>query len=73
MGHHGSRTSTTPELLRAVDPTHAVISCGVRNTFGHPHGEVTAALEEHGVAIARTDATGAFTWSTDGRDVWVVP
>ncbi|MBK6512595.1 MAG: DNA internalization-related competence protein ComEC/Rec2 [Polyangiaceae bacterium] len=73
VGHHGSRTSTTPELLRAVDPTHAVISCGVRNTFGHPHGEVTAALEEHGVAIARTDATGAFTWSTDGRDVWVVP
>jgi competence protein ComEC len=64
VGHHGSRTSTSPELLAAVRPTHAVISCGVRNRFGHPHEVTLRALA--GVAIHRTDREGTVTLRTDG-------
>lgn len=71
VGHHGSRTSTTLRFARAVAPTHAVISCGIRNRFGHPNRETLETLHEIGAEVARTDLTGAWSWSTDGHDVWV--
>ena len=36
VAHHGSATSTIPLLLERVHPRFAVISVGVRNTYGHP-------------------------------------
>jgi competence protein ComEC len=69
VGHHGSRTSTRPEFLAAVAPSLAVLSCGVRNRFGHPHPTTLATLAAAGVPAARTDRGGALLWSTDGRRV----
>ena len=69
VGHHGSRTSTKPDFLATVAPSLAVISCGVRNRFGHPHPTTLATLEAAGVPSARTDRGGALLWSTDGRRV----
>jgi competence protein ComEC len=68
-GHHGSRTSTSEALLRAVEPTWATLSCGVRNRFGHPHAPALARLAERGVRTVRLDRAGSFEWTTDGRDV----
>ena len=39
-GHHGSRDSTSTALLEFSDPEHVIISCGVDNSYGHPHQEV---------------------------------
>jgi competence protein ComEC len=40
LGHHGSRTSSSIEYLRATSPTLAIISAGKNNSYGHPHKEV---------------------------------
>jgi competence protein ComEC len=58
VGHHGSRTSSTPALLDAVRPRIALISCGLHNTFGHPHASVVESLRSRGVHTWRTDRHG---------------
>ncbi|MGZ8095198.1 MAG: DNA internalization-related competence protein ComEC/Rec2 [Methylosarcina sp.] len=40
--HHGSKTSSTAEFLRAVQPSYVLIPAGYRNQFGHPHKDVLA-------------------------------
>ncbi|HEX9937143.1 MAG TPA: DNA internalization-related competence protein ComEC/Rec2 [Longimicrobium sp.] len=57
-GHHGSRTSTSDEWLRAVSPALVVISCGRRNRYGHPAPETVARLRAGRVQVARTDEDG---------------
>ena len=69
VGHHGSATSTIPELLEAVHPHYAVISVGARNVYGHPRKEVLDRLHEAGVATYRTDLDGAVTFYLDGHTV----
>ena len=69
VGHHGSATSTIPELLEAVHPRYAVISVGARNVYGHPRKEVLDRLHEAGVATYRTDLDGAVTFYLDGHTV----
>jgi competence protein ComEC len=56
--HHGSKSSTSDTLLAAVSPRLAVISCGRRNLFGHPHRSVLDALAERRVRVLRTDRDG---------------
>jgi len=66
VGHHGSRTSSTPGFINAVHPSVAVISCGVRNRFGHPHPHTLDTLASAGVRVLRTDRDGAVVVTTDG-------
>ncbi len=63
VGHHGSTTSTTSEFLDLVTPSVGVISCGVDNSYGHPHEEVLELFEEYGVEIHRTDLSGTVVLS----------
>jgi competence protein ComEC len=69
VAHHGSSTSTIPELLAAVHPRFAVISVGTRNVYGHPRLEVLDRLEKAGVLTYRTDMDGAVTFYLDGKTV----
>ncbi len=58
VGHHGSATSTTPELLAAVRPALALISVGPDNKYGHPDWDTLVRLDEIGSKIYRTDLYG---------------
>ena len=69
VGHHGSATSTTPEILDAVHPTYAVISVGNRNSFGLPKASVLQRLEAAHVRTYRTDLDGAVSFFLDGHAV----
>jgi competence protein ComEC len=67
VGHHGSKTSTISPFLDAVAPLIALISDGFENSFGHPHRDVLARLQERHVAVLRTDLDGLVTVQTDGK------
>lgn len=56
-GHHGSKNSSSPELLQSIGADTAVISCGW-NSFGHPSEETLEALEKYGYNVYRTDLDG---------------
>ena len=71
VGHHGSKTSTTPDFLQAVAPQVAVISAGADNPYGHPNQVVLDEFTGRGARLLRTDRDGATTVSTDGRVIRV--
>lgn len=57
LGHHGSRTSSSPAFLRAVSPALAIVSAPRHGRFGMPHREVIARL-----------AAESIPWRWTGRD-----
>ena len=67
VGHHGSRTSTSPQFVEAISPTQALISAGGDNRYGHPHQEVLDTLNQFGVKIFRTDLLGTIIMKSDGE------
>jgi competence protein ComEC len=71
VAHHGARSSSGEDFLRAVGPELAVISVGARNPFGHPSLETLGRLRQAGARIYRTDEDGAVLVETDGRELVV--
>jgi len=69
VGHHGSATSTAPELLAEVQPRIAVISVGARNSFHLPNAATVKRLADSGILVYRTDIEGAVTFYLDGHSV----
>lgn len=58
VGHHGSKGSTSELFLDNIKPRLAVISCGYRNLYGHPHRATLQRLEGAGCEVIRTDESG---------------
>jgi competence protein ComEC len=69
VGHHGSSTSTTPEILAAVRPSYAMISVGYHNLYGLPKETVLDRLQAAGIRTYRTDRDGAVSFFLDGHSV----
>jgi len=69
VGHHGSKTSTSRELLEAVSPRIAVISAGKDNRYGHPSQDVLEILNDYGIRILRTDQLGDIKIISDGQNL----
>ena len=67
VGHHGSRTSTSGEFVRAVAPTYALISDGSNNKYGHPHQETLDTLVQFSAKVFRTDLLGSIIVQSDGH------
>lgn len=63
VGHHGSKYSTSEELLLEAEPELAIISVGYNN-YGHPTEEVLERLNAHGIRIYRTDECGRIVINT---------
>ena len=67
VSHHGSRTGTDEALATELSPAYAVISCGLNNSYGHPHEEVLDALK--GTQLYRTDLQGTIDMTIDANGI----
>ena len=67
LGHHGSASSTTWDLLEASTPSWAVISCGQDNSYGHPAAETMGKLKDMDIPVFRTDDQGTVIALSDGN------
>lgn len=68
VGHHGSRTSTSQNLIKNAKPKYAVISVG-NNSYGHPTSAVLNRLYNSGVQVFRTDMQGDIVCTSDGNNI----
>ena len=73
VGHHGSRTSSSPAFIDAVSPAIAVISAGADNRFSHPHPETIETLTRYvqQQMILQTSERGTIRFYTDGDGLWM--
>ena len=69
--HHGSKTSNSDALLKLFRPHYALISCGTKNSYGHPHKEVTDRFARYGTALLQTAEYGQLNLKTNGKTLWI--
>lgn len=70
VGHHGSNSSTTDEFIKETSPDVAAISCGYKNSYGHPHKQTLENLSKHSVLTYRTDQIGDIVFFSDGQTIF---
>lgn len=64
LPHHGSKTSSSPAFLDAVQPRTALVQAAYRSRFGHPAPEVLARLQARGIAVVESARCGAALWAS---------
>ena len=69
VAHHGSRYTTDNEFLELCKPQYAVISCGFKNRYGHPHVELLKRLADANIITYITRDSGAITVTSDGKNM----
>ncbi|WP_436936530.1 lamin tail domain-containing protein [Halovenus marina] len=68
-GHHGSSSSSSGELLDAVDPRVAVISSAYDSQYGHPHDEVLQKLADRSIETYWTATHGDVVFVSNGEGI----
>ncbi|MBO7407172.1 MAG: MBL fold metallo-hydrolase, partial [Clostridia bacterium] len=56
--HHGSASGSGTKMLSLTRPEYAIISVGLKNSYGHPSKEALERLEAAGARVYRTDTGG---------------
>ena len=69
LGHHGSKTSTSENFFKAIDPSITVISCGRDNKYNHPSTETKDLLKKHRPKCFRTDLDGTIVLESNGYEI----
>ena len=64
IAHHGSKTSTSENFLKAVQASIALIGVSKDNKYGHPHQEVMDRLKN--LLVYTTGANGDIKIKSDG-------
>ena len=70
VAHHGSYTASSLAFLEETTPDIAVISCGYKNSYGHPHKSTLDNLESVDAKIFRTDQNGSMQFYSDGEKIY---
>lgn len=70
VAHHGSYTASSLTFLEETTPDIAVISCGYKNSYGHPYKSTLDNLESVDAKIFRTDQNGSMQFYSDGEKIY---
>ncbi len=65
VGHHGSKTSSSNEFIKKINPKYSIISVGKNNLYGHPNKEVLDNLQDS--KIYRTDQDGSIMFKIKNK------
>jgi competence protein ComEC len=65
--HHGSKTSSTPAFLDAVQPRWAVFQAGWRNRYGHPAPLVMQRYVDRSIGVVTSPTCGAWRWMASAQ------
>jgi len=57
-------------FLNETTPDVAVISCGYKNQYGHPHRSTLDNLSNSGTTTYRTDLSGDMVFYSDGETIY---
>lgn len=68
-GHHGSKTSSNEEFVKAVNPNYVVYSRGCDNRYGHPAPETIALFQKLSIPALDTCEDDTVTFRSDGRNL----
>lgn len=69
IGHHGSKTSSSPLYVGYVSPESTVLSYGCGNSYGHPNTEVLETINNFNLEIRDTCKEGSVVYESDGESV----
>lgn len=67
--HHGSSTTCSDDFLSLTKPSVSIISCGIGNSFGHPHKKTLERLNKYKSITLRTDIDGSIILICDGNSI----
>ncbi|WP_404451445.1 MBL fold metallo-hydrolase [Virgibacillus necropolis] len=71
VAHHGSRTSSSLDFLKKVNPKVAILTYSKQNDYGHPVGRVIQNLYRVNALIFSTAVFGNITVTTNGHDYYI--
>ncbi len=69
--HHGSGGSNAASYLQKLSPRMAVISCALKNRYGHPAKEAIAHIEDAGAKLYETRFLGQVKVTMRGKEISV--
>ena len=61
LGHHGSKTSSNLNYLKQIQPSLAIISCGLNNSYSLPSQDTLKTLNALNISYRRTDYEGSIS------------
>ncbi len=71
VAHHGSKTSSTEQFVKATSARFAIIPVGQTSIFGHPHEQVLQRWMASGARVMTTGESGTITVTSDGKELQI--
>ncbi len=71
VGHHGSKTASSPAFIKAVDPQYVIIPTARKNRFNFPHKITLERYEFLGSNLMITGYDGACQIVSDGKSAQI--
>lgn len=66
FGHHGSKTSTNPEVINKWHPEIGIISAGRNNRYNHPNKETLETARNNKMTVFNTQINGMMCYEYSG-------